>query len=377
VSDNPFGPLFGDLFSVLGRQGPDAWFETAKSLALNVARGADDDPNPDVTARQRVEQFAPLVARHVGSILGVGTSDTVSVVHRSALAIAALEQWRPLVQPMVDAPALSADDLPAIDGDDGAGALGQIAATIGPLFTGFQLGSVAGHFVERAWSLAALPLPRASTDRLIVANNVAHFADEWSLSADGATVFALAREFAASVVLAQPGTADALRALLLEAVADAVAAQGDIVQRLARLVGTEQLGSLLGDPDALLDELAAPAPTDATRAIDAAAAALHGAFDAIAFSVAEQVLGPIGQLREAYDRYRFADARGEDAAAAIFGISNRGDHRTAADGFVRAVVDARGLSAFTALLRADGLPTDSELHQPERWLERVEHSPLA
>jgi len=44
------------------------------------------------------------------------------------------------------------------------------------LFSGFQMGSVAGHFSERAWSLAALPLPRVDAERQIVVNNLASFA---------------------------------------------------------------------------------------------------------------------------------------------------------------------------------------------------------
>jgi len=44
MSDNPFGGMFGDIFSMLGQQGPDAWFTTATQLALNIARGEDSDP---------------------------------------------------------------------------------------------------------------------------------------------------------------------------------------------------------------------------------------------------------------------------------------------------------------------------------------------
>jgi hypothetical protein len=35
------------------------------------------------------------------------------------------------------------------------------------------------------------------------------------------------------------------------------------------------------------------------------------------------------------------------------------------------------LEAFTALLRADGLPRHDELTQPLVWFERVNNSPLA
>jgi uncharacterized protein (DUF2342 family) len=374
MSDNPFGSMFGDLFNILGQQGPDAWFDTARNLALNVARGDDGDPNPDPAERQRVEQFEALVSRHVARIFGVLVDDGVRCANRTELTLAALEQWRPLVTPMIEAPA---PDLSDIVDPSVSATLGQLASTIGPLFVGFQLGSVAGHFSERAWSLAALALPRENQSRQFVVNNVAHFADEWSLDRDATTAFALAREIVASVILSQPGTGDALRALLIDAVRDAAAAQGDILSKLTTMSDPSELTALMGNPEALLDGLDVPEATDATRAINAAAAILRAVFDAAAFEITEQLFGPVPQLREAYLRYRLADARGEDAAAALFGIDTHGEEQHLADEFVAAIVKAHSLEAFAALLRADGLPTHDELDAPLAWFERVANSPLA
>ena len=58
-----------------------------------------------------------------------------------------------------------------------------------------------------------LPLPRVDEQRLLVVNNLATFASEWSLERDEVYVFALAQEFVASLVLTQPGTGDALHAV--------------------------------------------------------------------------------------------------------------------------------------------------------------------
>jgi len=373
MTDNPFGGVFGDLFSVLGQQGPNAWFETARTLALNVARQGDDDPNPEPTERQRLEQFSPLVSRHVATLFAVSVHDSITATNRSGLTLAALEQWRPLVLPMVEAPPAALEGLDP----SGANMMGQLAATLGPLFTGFQLGSVAGHFSERAWSLAALPLPRENDERLLVVNNVARFASDWSLDADTTTIFALAREMIAATVLSQPGTGDALRAILLDAVRDAMAVQGDVITRLTQMVNPEDLSSLMGNPEALLDGLELPDRTPATDAINAAAAVLRAVFDAVAFSVTEQIVGPATALREAYLRYRLSDARGEDAAAALFGITSQGEHQTQADAFVYQIVEKYSLETFTALLRVDGLPSASELWDPEMWYQRVTNSLLA
>jgi uncharacterized protein (DUF2342 family) len=373
VSDNPFGGMFGDIFSMLGQQGPDAWYTTATQLALNIARGTDDDPNPLPIERQRLEELAPLVARHVDSLLGVSRDADVVAVNRSALTLAALEQWRPLMEPMVASTSTIGDSL-----DLGENAMmAQMAATLGPLFAGFQMGSVAGHFSERAWSLAALPLPRLDARRLLVVNNLASFAEAWSLERDEVYVFALAQEFLASLVLTQPGTGDALRALLIDSVHESTKAQGDLLTKLQSMINPDDIAGIMENPESLLDGIEMPDETDATRAINAAASVLLAFFEAAAHEITAAILGPRPILVEAYARHRRSDARGEDAAAALFGISTQGEHHEQAATFVSTMKNAHTLRAFDALLRVDGLPSADELLDPDAWFERVTNSPLA
>ncbi len=364
--------MFNDIFSLLGQQGPDAWFTTATQLALNIARGTDGDPNPLPIERQRLEELAPLVGRHVDALLGVSLDASVTAVNRSALTTAALAQWRPLMEPLV---AGSTQGL-EVDTTDNP-MIAQMAATLGPLFAGFQMGSVAGHFSERAWSLAALPLPRLDHERLLVVNNLKSFAESWSLESDEVYVFALAQEFLASLVLTQPGTGDALRALLIDAVREATSAQGDLLQRLQGMVNPEDLNELMNNPESLLDAIEMPDETDATRAINAAASVLLAFFDAAAREITESILGPRPTLVEAHRRHRRSDARGEDAAAALFGISTQGAHHDAAAAFVETLQAQYTLRVFDALLRVDGLPSVHELDHPADWYERVTSSPLA
>ncbi len=369
--------MFGDIFSMLSQQGPDAWYQTASQLALNIARGEDGDPNPLPAERQRLEELAPLVGRHVDALFGVSVEPTVTAVNRSALTIAALEQWRPLMDPVMKSAASLAppasEDLDLQQNQ----LLNQISSAIGPLFAGFQMGSVAGHFSERAWSLAVLPLPRRDDQHLLVVNNLANFASAWSLEHDEVYVFALAQEFIASLVLTQPGTSDALRALLIDAVNESNAMQGDILGKLTNLMESGDINEMMNNPEALLDGIALPEETNATRAINAATSVLLAFFDAAAKDITETLLGPRPALMEAYARHRRSDARGEDAAAALFGISTQGPHHDAAREFVAALVAEHGLGVFSALLRVDGLPSASELESPNAWYERVTTSPLA
>ena len=373
MTDNPLGGMFGDIFNLLGQQGPDAWFQTATQLALNIARGDDGDPNPLPVERQRLEELAPLVSRHIDALLGVSIGSELTAVNRSALTIAALNQWKPLIEPMIATPLSASEELEVGSNP----MMSQLISTLGPLFTGFQMGSVAGHFSERAWSLAVLPLPRLDAQRLLVVNNLTSFAQAWSLESDEVYVFALAQEFLASLVLTQPGTGDALRALLIDAVREATAAQSDLMTRLQSMISPEDLTSFMSNPEALLDGIEMPEETDATRAINAAASVLGAFFDKGAFDVTEAILGPRPALVEAYRRHRRSDARGEDAAAALFGISTQGDHHDDARQFVTTLSDAHGLAVFDALLRVDGLPSAREVASPDAWFQRVTNSPLA
>ncbi|MHB8378630.1 MAG: zinc-dependent metalloprotease [Acidimicrobiales bacterium] len=374
MTSNPFGDMFGDIFSMLSQQGPDAWYTTATQLALSIARGEDGDPNPLPIERQRLEELAPLVGRHVDALFGVSSEPSVAAVNRSALTLAALEQWRPLMKPMVTVtPPAPGEELDDTDTQ----LMAQISSTIGPLFTGFQMGSVAGHFSARAWSLAVLPLPRLDDQHLLVVNNLANFAAEWSLDRDEVYVFALAQEFVASLVLSQSGTGDALRALLIDAVSEASAIQGDLMGRLQGLMESGDISDMMSNPDALLDGIELPDESDATRAINAAASVLLAFFCAAAQDITETLLGPRPALAEAHTRHRRSDARGEDAAAALFGISTQGPHHDAATAFVSTLVQTHSLSVFGALLRVDGLPSAAELTDPDAWYERVTNSPLA
>ncbi len=132
------------------------------------------------------------------------------------------------------------------------------------------------------------------------------------------------------------------------------------------------------NPESLLDGIEVPEETDATRAINAAASVLLAFFEAAAQQITETMLGPRPALVEAYRRHRRSDARGEDAAAALFGISTQGEHHEAGGASsCRHSPPSTRSRVFSALLRVDGLPSAEELDDPTAWYERVTNSPLA
>ncbi len=370
MSDNPFGEMFNDLFAMMSKAGPDAWYSNAQQIALSVARGEDGDPNPAPAERQRLEELAPLIARHIEGLFAVPIAPQVETVTRTQLTQAALDQWKPLLEPglAISNEALATSQLPQI---------AALAGTLGPLMTGFQMGSIAGHFSEQAWSLATLPLPRIDGLRRIAVNNVARFADEWSLDHQLVFTFALAQEMVASLVLSRDGTSDALRALLVDTVKESAALQGGLIHRIQEMMQDGDPQAMMANPEQVLGSMDSPGATPATDALNAAAGVLSAFIARSALTVTELMFGPSPALTEAYRRHCLTDAQGEAAASALFGIAPKSQWHERSNEFVAIITEQHGIATFDALLRVDGLPLASELTNPEAWYQRVTNSPLA
>jgi uncharacterized protein (DUF2342 family) len=164
---------------------------------------------------------------------------------------------------------------------------------------------------------------------------------------------------------------------LIDTVRESTKAQGDLLSRLQSMINPEDIAGIMENPESLLEGIEMPEESDATRAINAAASVLLAFFDSAAHQITEAILGPRPALVEAYRRHRRSDARGEDAAAALFGISTQGEHHDQAAAFVATLAKEHTLRVFDALLRVDGLPSAPELSDPHAWYERVTNSPLA
>jgi uncharacterized protein (DUF2342 family) len=254
--------------------------------------------------------------------------------------------------------------------------LSQMSAVIGPLFGGFQLGSAAGHFTQHAWSLGVLALPRRDRVARVHLGTIATFAADWSLDLDAALTFTAAFELAAAAILSQPGVADATGALLLDALADARQQQRSMFDQLGGLMGAGGFDPD-ADPATFLDSLHEPTATPATLALEAYTATLREWCLVVASDVTTAMVGSATAPLEAVRRHIASDARGEEAAAALFGLSVRGETVSLAREFVHAIVRDYGRDALDTLTRVDGAPTQEELRQPSAWFERVTHSPLA
>ena len=375
---NPFDGLLGDLFKVLSSQGgTGAWFESAKALAMGVASGEGGDVQPDPLDRIALEQVADVAARHVGEITGQPvTSQGIAAISSGAWALAELEAWRPQIERIVEAQAGAAGaSLAQMGGEEGGlpPMFGQLAATLGPMMLGMQFGSAAGHLAERALDSYALPLawPKGA-DLLLVPANIARFSEDWSLPLDEARLFCLTRALAGRTVISSPAVAGRLDELLSAAMADTIGAQASLLERLSGSADPDMLASLMGDPEALVAELATPQGIESAARLTAAATALAAYIDHVAATVAGRLTGSHALIVEAWRRHRVTDAKGEQAAGGLFGLDLSASEVERGERFVAGVLERAGEDGLSRLIEGGHvLPTPAELDAPGLWLERI------
>jgi putative hydrolase len=375
VPPNGFEGLLGDLLKAMGGSSSSAWFDAARALAQSVVSDEEAGFNPDPVSRIQLEALSNIVAMHVSEVTGSTVSPDVDPVNRTAWALAALDSWRARIEPIV----VAASQAPSIEvdpEDTTTAMLARFASSMGPMFVGLQVGSTAGHLAERALGSSAFPLPwPGSKHPLIVVRNVGLFAADWSLDEDHVAAFTLARELTAHAVLARPETAARLEALLAASTEAQMHAQQTLLGRLTDEDSPEDLTALLGDPERFLEGISGlEGGLDGPEhdALNAAVTALGGYFDEVARIVADRVVGDAGQLAEAWRRHRTGDAKGDEAAAALFGVDLSRPRVEEGAAFVAGVTERAGFDSLTRLFKdASGLPTPAEIVAPGLWLERT------
>ena len=354
---NPFdGGLLGDLLKVLsGQAGGSPWLESAKALALGVAAGEHPDVNPDPLARIALEQVADVAARHVGELTGQPTTATgLTPVARGAWALAQLDAWRPQIESVIEAQSTSAASSLAQMSEDGEmpAMFGQLAATLGPMLLGMQFGSAAGHLAERALGSYALPLPWPSgSDLLLVPENIAAFAEDWSIPLEEAQLFAVTRELAGRTIISSPGVSDRIAELLALAMRDALGAQSSLLEKLGSGGDPEMLATLMGDPEALMAELATPQGLESAARLTAVTTALAAYVDHVAATVASRLTA---------------------SHALLVGLDLSAAEVERGEAFVAGVIERAGSDGLVRLLEGGAvLPTPAEVDAPGLWLERI------
>lgn len=374
ATPNPFEGFLGDLVKMVGSAGGSGagWREPAKGLAANVAAEDGGGENPDPKVRMAVEQVAPVVALHVGVESGLtDPSLPVEVVSRVAFSSGLLEAWdRPIGQlaAITPTPPLGGD--PATLGVEAI--LAQFASTMGPVLTGLQFGSASGHLAADALGMSAVPVVPYPGAIPVVGQNLAAFAEAWTLELSEAALFVVAREQAVTSALAIAHVASALEALVDEAIAETAEAQRDLLGKLGGLGDPSALAAMAENPEAVLEELVGPGGQHASVALTSRVTVLLAWADLIAALVATKMTASAPALTEAWRRHRISDSKGEAATGALFGVDLSPPKVERAAKFILGVVERAGTEALADLWATpEGFPTEPEVDAPGLWLERL------
>lgn len=395
-SGNPLENLLGDLLKVMGggaAAGMPAWWEAARSLAQGVASEGGPEPNPDPLQRIRLSELARVAELHVAETTGlpVASGQTpleFSPVGRGAWAVRTLEAWRPYLDAMVRAQEKAAGPLGGLAGLSGTDLgfpegsaeglqelLSRLALTMGPVLLGLQFGSTAGHLAQRALGQYAVPVPwPPGSELLVVPQNISVFAQDWSLPEDETELWVCIRELTIHTVLQRPHVAERLSTLLAEATDEVTGLHQEMAERLGGELGDpDALQSLMNDPEALLADLMTPGNRRGSAQLTALVTALGGYVDHVTSRIGERLTASAPALSEAWYRYRVADAKGERAAAALFGIDVGREQVDRGSAFVKGVLDRAGDQGLARLWSSErNLPTPAEVDAPGLWLERID-----
>jgi putative hydrolase len=381
--NDPMQSWVNDLLKMLGGAGgAGAWLEIARTMAHSVATDGEPESNPDPLERIRLEELARVAELHVAQVTGLSTTAagpvTFSAVGRGMWAQRAIAAYRPWVERLassLEPPASTVGEtLPDLTGGGVEELMGRIAGAAGPLIVGSQFGSAIGHLARRALGQYALPLAwPGGGDLLVVPQNVAVFAADWSLPADHAELWVCVHELAAHAVLTLPHVRTAVAEQLDALVGETAGMQRSILDRLAGQAGDpESLQHLMEDPESLLADLMVPDRHNTSDRLTALTTAVGGYVDHITTRVVTSLTGSAGAVAEAWYRYRVAEDAPEQAAGALLGLDVGREQVDRGAAFVSGVVERAGEDGLARLWESDRtLPTPAEIDAPGLWLERI------
>src|SRR5437868_3203632 len=380
-SGNPFEqlPIFGDLARLFSQQGPVSW-DVARQIALLLATEGQPEANVDPLVRMRFEELARVAELHVANATGLPTAPSGGVlqvrpVGRGEWARRGLEAYRPLLERLATALALPESD-DDVQPDDSTELLGSIGKLLGPVLLGMQSGLMVGHMAQRALGQYDVPIPRASSDELLVVPaNLEAFGNEWSLPEEDLRLWILLHELVHHAVLGVPHVRGRLGQLLDEYVSSFEVNPSSLEGSLGELDLSDPSGlqSLLGNPETLFGAIQTSTQREVLVRIESLVVPLVGYVDYVLDTVGRRLIGSYDMVTEALRRRRVEATEGDRFVGRLLGLELGQAQYDRGAAFVRGVVDRAGPeSAHQLWLSPDRLPTPAELDAPGLYLARLE-----
>ncbi|HEX7276513.1 MAG TPA: zinc-dependent metalloprotease, partial [Acidimicrobiales bacterium] len=378
--DNPFEglPMFRDLARLFAGQGPINW-DIARQIALWTATEGTAEPNVNPVERIRLEELLRVADLHVSDATGLPTTISggllsIAPTTRADWALQTLQAWRPFLERLATAVS-AAGEAEGTGPDPATQLLGDLGRVVGPVLLGMQSGYMVGHLGRQALGQYDLPLPRGTSDKLLVVPaNITAFAGDWSIPEDDLRLWILLEEVTRHAVLGRPHVRARLEALVDDYVGR-FEIDGDALEGSFADIDPTDPSSFAKalSPETLLGIMQTPAQREVAARIEVLLAALAGYVDHVLDTVGERVVGGHGRIAEALRRRRVESSEGTRFAERLLGLHMGAGRYEKGQAFVEGIVERAGEEGLARLWKSEReLPTPAELDAPGLWLARID-----
>jgi len=366
-------------------------------MAMAVASEGTSEPNVEPVVRMEYESLVRVAELNVADRTGltVSRSGTLGVrpVTRAGWASASVDAYRPYLARMTEIPddpvaglstfgpggiEVASSDPEDPTTDPSAGWLSDLVAAMAPLMASVTTGTMVGRLATRNLGSYDLPIPREGDEILVVAPNVAAFADDWSLPAEDLRLWICLHEVAHHAVLGVPH----LRAVLVDLLSRHAGAfrndSSELQERLGDVDlsgGPEALARLheVLDPEMVLGAVRSPEQEALLPRLEALVALVIGYVDHVMDDVGGTLIGSYRQVTEAVRRRRVGTGEADRFVERILGLDLTQEQVDRGTAFVDGVVDRNGADGLARLWSDKRhLPTPAEVDAPGLWLARID-----
>jgi putative hydrolase len=370
---------FFDLRNLLSGASADPWANAAE-LAAAIASGGGSEPNLDPLVRMQVENLVRVAELHVAQATGIvlPSNTAVSPVNRSAWTRQSLEAYRPLFERFGEALGDAVEAEPGPGTDPLTMMLGQVFQALGPMLVSATAGSMLGHLGQRALGQYDLPIPRATSEVLVVPATIDAAAQQWGVPSDDLRLWVLVHELTAHAVLSVPHVGRRLESLLIDFAAafrpnpDLIAEQLGGFEAINDLSKIQELSETFNDPDIVLSMMRSPAHDLLVPQLDALVAAVLGFVGHTVESICGSLVATNDRIKSRF-RQRWVDVTPADRfMERLLGLEITARTFERGDRFVAGILERAGDEGLARLWADElDLPTAAEVDAPGLWLARI------
>ncbi len=392
-SNPPEGQFpFFDLNALLGGLGGTDPWKAASEMATSIASDGGAEPNVDPAVRIAIEDLARVAELHVGQAVGITlpAGSRISAVTRSVWTAQSVTAYRPFFERFGEALStgiqsgsseLVAEEGGPGDPNDPLAALfspqmmGRLFSSLGPMLVATSAGAMLGHLGQQTLGQYDLPVPRSSSDVLVVPANIDAAADEWDVPGNDLRLWVLIHELVAHSVLSVPHVKARLEALFLdfaaafrpnpEAIGERFGPVGDIAEM-------QQMAEAMSDPDTVLSMMRSPAHDLLIPQLDAMVAAILGFVDHTVRTISDGLIRAAPIIEERMKERLTDVAPADKFMERLLGLEIDESTLTRGDNFISGVVTRAGDEGLERLWADElDLPTAAEVDAPGLWLARI------